>query len=505
MRRIVLWLLSTAHRGGAAVRLPHLDVRTGGHRAGTGGRQPGDREHHDHLGGSVTGGTGRSRRAPVDRHRRGGPDPLGPRPGPDHRRTAGHDHRRRGRAVPRPATARTQQINAYALPILVQETLDAQSADIDMVSGATVTSDGYLAVAAERARPGRRCDRDRRRGRPRLRRARDGHADQPGPARPARRRRARRGRLGRGDGRAARRRPRVQHLPADSVISRLGRGELALDDCPPEVGEVLALGELAERESARRLRRRDRGRRARPERRGQGLGRRAGRRPPARAARHRLLPVRRRRPDSAARRSRPPRRGASASRTRTTRRGGRGRPSAPAPSRRPGPPTAAPTSSMPAPAAPTGRVRDRGRRRLTSADIDATAAFALGRDAAHWLAHPTPAGTGLVVWADGTTELVGLGRLPAVAVALGRVSLLAGDLGGRADSGELPRLCSAQWPRSHRPARCHESRQRGVSGCRSRPRERPRLVPGPPAHDLDARRSCCRATARRPNPSGEKK
>ena len=37
-----------------------------------------------------------------------------------------------------------QQINAYALPILVQSTLDAQSANIDMVSGATVTSEGYL-------------------------------------------------------------------------------------------------------------------------------------------------------------------------------------------------------------------------------------------------------------------------------------------------------------------------------------------------------------------------
>jgi uncharacterized protein with FMN-binding domain len=37
-----------------------------------------------------------------------------------------------------------EQINARALPILVQETLDAQSADIDTVSGATVTSDGYL-------------------------------------------------------------------------------------------------------------------------------------------------------------------------------------------------------------------------------------------------------------------------------------------------------------------------------------------------------------------------
>jgi uncharacterized protein with FMN-binding domain len=37
-----------------------------------------------------------------------------------------------------------RQINGYAVPRLVQETLDAQSADIDMVSGATVTSEGYL-------------------------------------------------------------------------------------------------------------------------------------------------------------------------------------------------------------------------------------------------------------------------------------------------------------------------------------------------------------------------
>ena len=37
-----------------------------------------------------------------------------------------------------------QEINGYALPILTQETVDAQSAQIDMVSGATVTSNGYL-------------------------------------------------------------------------------------------------------------------------------------------------------------------------------------------------------------------------------------------------------------------------------------------------------------------------------------------------------------------------
>jgi uncharacterized protein with FMN-binding domain len=38
---------------------------------------------------------------------------------------------------------RDEEINAYALPVLTQETLSAQSADIDTVSGATVTSDGY--------------------------------------------------------------------------------------------------------------------------------------------------------------------------------------------------------------------------------------------------------------------------------------------------------------------------------------------------------------------------
>ena len=39
---------------------------------------------------------------------------------------------------------RDEQINAQALPILVSETLKAQSARIDMVSGATYTSTGYL-------------------------------------------------------------------------------------------------------------------------------------------------------------------------------------------------------------------------------------------------------------------------------------------------------------------------------------------------------------------------
>src|SRR4051794_4503376 len=38
---------------------------------------------------------------------------------------------------------RDQEINGYALPQLLQETLSAQDANIDGVSGATITSDGY--------------------------------------------------------------------------------------------------------------------------------------------------------------------------------------------------------------------------------------------------------------------------------------------------------------------------------------------------------------------------
>jgi FAD:protein FMN transferase len=42
---------------------------------------------------------------------------------------------------------------------------------------------------------------------------------------------------------------------------------------------------------------------------------------------------------------------------------------------------------------------------LTWADLDATAAYAMGRDAARWL-RTRPRRTGLVVWADGRCELV---------------------------------------------------------------------------------------------------
>ncbi|MEU4215735.1 FMN-binding protein [Actinoplanes sp. NPDC026623] len=48
------------------------------------------------------------------------------------------------RALQRPTgNSRDDQINGYALPKLRQQVLQAQSARIDGVSGATVTSDGY--------------------------------------------------------------------------------------------------------------------------------------------------------------------------------------------------------------------------------------------------------------------------------------------------------------------------------------------------------------------------
>ena len=45
---------------------------------------------------------------------------------------------------------RDQEINSYALPMLAQEALAAQSANIDHVSGATVTSDGYVSRCSRR-------------------------------------------------------------------------------------------------------------------------------------------------------------------------------------------------------------------------------------------------------------------------------------------------------------------------------------------------------------------
>lgn len=49
------------------------------------------------------------------------------------------------RAVQSPGgDLRSRQINASAVPALIKETVDAQSAHLDAVSGATYTSEGYM-------------------------------------------------------------------------------------------------------------------------------------------------------------------------------------------------------------------------------------------------------------------------------------------------------------------------------------------------------------------------
>ncbi|MEZ5192352.1 MAG: hypothetical protein R2734_07445 [Nocardioides sp.] len=185
------------------------------------------------------------------------------------------------------------QINNYALPILVQQTLDTQSANIDMISGATVTSVGYLQSFPGGPRPGGAVSL--RLGRTALgapvgrwqtpdaiRRARDGHA---GLARAARR--ARRHRGGPSSVGEAVAELRWVDLvfstwKPDSAVSRLGRGEITLADCPP-AGRRGARARRARRAGVRRCVLRvpappRRGHLLRPHRRGQGRRCRSARR-----------------------------------------------------------------------------------------------------------------------------------------------------------------------------------------------------------------------------------
>ena len=147
----------------------------------------------------------------------------------------------------------------------------------------------------------------------------------------------------------------------DSVISRLGRGELDLDHCPPEVAEVLALGQRAEEQSDGAFSILAAGPATRGRRRLDPSGvvkgwaaERASRTSP-----RSTTPTSASRPaatSSAAPPIRTPRRGGSASSTRTTpRRSSPSSRSAPGRSPPPAPPTAAPTSSTPGPVGRRGR------------------------------------------------------------------------------------------------------------------------------------------------------
>ena len=142
----------------APLRLPHLDVGTAA-AGGVGDAARPDLRHRRRrrLGesGAVPARRARARlrhapaptSTPAGDHRGPSPapvvaDPVGPGPGAAHRR-GGKITDVSVLQYPN-GNPRDQEINDYALPILIQETLDAQSAKIDMVSGATVTSAGYL-------------------------------------------------------------------------------------------------------------------------------------------------------------------------------------------------------------------------------------------------------------------------------------------------------------------------------------------------------------------------
>jgi thiamine biosynthesis lipoprotein len=192
----------------------------------------------------------------------------------------------------------------------------------------------------------------------------------------------------------------------DSFVSRLGRGELALVDCPPEVAEVLELGERARGESGGAFDVR-RGGVLDPSGvvKGWAVERAAG---PLRA-----LPATDvclsaggdmvchvAGPDSPEWRvgiedPRDPTRLLATVPVRT------GAVATSGLIHRPGHVVDARTGAVPDLVASVTVVGPD----LTWADIEATAAFALGGDAARWLAG-RPGRSGLVVWADGRTELV---------------------------------------------------------------------------------------------------
>ena len=190
---------------------------------------------------------------------------------------------------------------------------------------------------------------------------------------------------------------------ADSVVTAIRRGELAPADAPAEVHEVLAIGARVERAPTARSRC------GAPELDPSGVVK--GWAVERAAVVLRALPRHRSACPpaatwSAGRCRRSP--GGSGSRTRPTR-------PACSPSSRcvtarwppRVPRTAARTSSTPAPATrhPPSRQVTVTAASLTRADVDATAAYALGARAAEWLGQRVGR-SGLVVWTDGTTTTV---------------------------------------------------------------------------------------------------
>ncbi|MEV7794505.1 FMN-binding protein [Streptomyces sp. NPDC087512] len=116
----VLALSLKPHHGTSGGALPSTVTPTPSGGSATGGPSSGTR--------TVTGATVQTRYGPVQVEL-----------------TLGGSRITAARAVQSPGgDQRSVQINASAVPVLVRETLNAQSAHVDTVSGATYTSEGYI-------------------------------------------------------------------------------------------------------------------------------------------------------------------------------------------------------------------------------------------------------------------------------------------------------------------------------------------------------------------------
>ena len=168
MRRITVWILSTVS---GLVLLVSYHTSTMGAAPGLGAVAPaGLAERSGAPGGSVVSATSTTAPSTTGRRTPATTPTTAPRTtAPSAPSTAGGEtvvngaatstrwgtvqvqvHIRNGRivdvvplAVP-DSNSRDYRINSYAVPILQEEALAAQSADIDTVSGATVTSNGYI-------------------------------------------------------------------------------------------------------------------------------------------------------------------------------------------------------------------------------------------------------------------------------------------------------------------------------------------------------------------------
>jgi uncharacterized protein with FMN-binding domain len=135
MRRITLWLLSTV--AALVLLFSYRTSTTGGDPAGTAAAAgtAGTSTGAGVTGSAATSGGATTYKGSVTQTRWG----------PVQVTVTVADGRITSVAVPTypNGNGRDKEINAYALPVLKQETIDAQSADVDTVSGATVTSNGY--------------------------------------------------------------------------------------------------------------------------------------------------------------------------------------------------------------------------------------------------------------------------------------------------------------------------------------------------------------------------